>query len=253
MDVGTTDTPTLRVVPVGSLYAGDIDDAGRQRVNVVKMNSTYPDLANTACRLYTDIPIMPQGVPEVAIAPASAGTPQGMNYLHTRDFWGPMYRNMLVECSHMKGGALPDTLGCSYGHKRSDLLGRRAGLTINGGEGIAIVNSAETAVGVQAAWGGWPSLSFAAQLDVEDSTVVSVTNLATGSRVKVTKVSDGTVLYNDVESAGSISFTTDYFGAIAVEARDATSAPYYQPWTSQGVTVAGQTTTFTALQVRDDQ
>jgi hypothetical protein len=170
MDVGTTDTPTLRVVPVGSLYAGDIDDAGRQRVNIVKMNSTYPDLSSTACRLYTDIPIMPQGVPEVAIAPASAGTPQGMNYLHTRDFWGPMYRNMLVECSHMKGGAIPDTFGYSYGHKRSDLFGRRAGFTINQGEGIAIVSSAETAVGVQPAWGGWPALSFAAQLDVEDIT-----------------------------------------------------------------------------------
>jgi hypothetical protein len=115
------------------------------------------------------------------------------------------------------------------------------------------VSSAETAVGVQPAWGGWPALSFAAQLDVEDSTVVTVTNLASGSRVKVTKVSDGTVLYNDLESGGAITFTTDYFGAINVEARCATSAPYYQPWTSQGTTVAGQTTAFTALQVRDDQ
>jgi hypothetical protein len=255
MDVGTTDTPTLRVVPVGQMYTPDINDTSKSRVNAMPMDSTYPALSGSVCKLYTDIGFIPQGVPEVAISPASAGTPQGLNYLHTRDFQGPMYRNMLVEVSHLKGvgTGMPDALGYSYGHKRSDLFGRRAGITINQGEGIAIVNSAETAVGVQPAWGGWCALSFAAQLDVEDSTVVTVTNLATGSRVKVTKVSDGTVLYNDLESGGSITFTTDYFGAIAVEARNATAPPYYQPWTSQGTTVAGQTITFTALQVRDDQ
>jgi hypothetical protein len=255
MDIGTSDTPTLRVVPVGQLYAPDISDTSKGRVNAMPMDSTYPALSSAACRLYTDIGFIPFGVPEVAISPASAGTPAGLNYLHTRDFQGPMYRNMLVEVAHMKGlgQGQPDALGYSYGHKRSDLFGRRAGITLNQGEGIAVVSSAETAVGVQPAWGGWPALSFAAQLDVEDSTVVTVTNLASGSRVKVTKVSDGTVLYNDLESGGAITFTTDYFGAINVEARCATSAPYYQPWTSQGTTVAGQTTAFTALQVRDDQ
>jgi hypothetical protein len=59
-------------------------------------------------------------------------------------------------------------------------------------------------------------------------------------------------LANALESGGIMTFDTDYFGSVTVEARNATAAPYYQPWTSVGTTAAGSTTTFTALQVRDD-
>ena len=86
-----------------------------------------------------------------------------------------------------------------------------------------------------------------------DTATVSVTALAANSRVKVAKTSNGDVLYNGVEAAGAITFDTDYIGSITVTARDASATPYYQEWTSVGATVAGQTTTFTALQVRDDQ
>jgi hypothetical protein len=94
--------------------------------------------------------------------------------------------------------------------------------------------------------------ALAYQYPLDTATVV-VEGLATNSRVKVTKTSDGTVLYNGVETAGSVTFATDYIGSVTVEARDASAAPYYQPWTSVGATAAGLTTTFTALQVRDDQ
>jgi len=167
-EMGTTDTPTLRVVPIGQMYAPNVNDDSRKNVGVIKMDSAYPAFPG---QLYTDIGFIPQGVPEVAISPASAGTPKGMNYLHTRDFWGPMYRNLLVESCHMKGvgSGIPDTFGHSYKHKGTDLLFRRAGITLNEGEGIAIVNSAETAVAVQAAYGAWQPMTFSAQVDVEPS------------------------------------------------------------------------------------
>jgi hypothetical protein len=84
-----------------------------------------------------------------------------------------------------------------------------------------------------------------------DVATVSVSNLVTGTRVKATKVSDGTVLYNGTETAGVVSFTTDYIGSIQIEARKASSAPYYIPWVTQLTSVSGSTVSAVALQQLD--
>lgn len=84
-----------------------------------------------------------------------------------------------------------------------------------------------------------------------DTGTVAVAGLVTGSRVKATKVSDGTVLFNGAEASGAISFSTDYIGAIAIEARKASAAPYYIPWNTQITSIAGSTVSATALQQLD--
>lgn len=100
--------------------------------------------------------------------------------------------------------------------------------------------------------GNIPSVRTAgATVPVIASAAVTVSGLVTGTRVKATKVSDGTVLFNGVESTGSVNFSTDYAGAVAIEARKGTSAPYYQPWVTQITTVIGQTSSVTALQQLD--
>ncbi len=80
---------------------------------------------------------------------------------------------------------------------------------------------------------------------------VSLSGLVTGSRVKATKVSNGDLLYNGAESAGSVSFETDYIGAVNLEARKASSAPYYKPFVTQVTTVSDTTVSAVALQVED--
>jgi hypothetical protein len=84
-----------------------------------------------------------------------------------------------------------------------------------------------------------------------DLATVSMTGLATGSRVKATKVSDSTLLFNGPESGGAISFETDYIGAIALEARKASAAPFYKPFVTQVTTVANTTASAVALQQLD--
>lgn len=86
-----------------------------------------------------------------------------------------------------------------------------------------------------------------------DESTVTVSGLATGSRVKVTRVDTGALLYSGVESSGAVSFQTDYVGQIAIEARKASSAPYYQPWTTLATLAAASTINLTAVQLRDDQ
>lgn len=84
-----------------------------------------------------------------------------------------------------------------------------------------------------------------------DTAQVSVDGLVTGSRVKATRVDNGALLFNGLESGGSVSFSTDYIGLIEVEARKASSAPYYRPWASRLTTVSGSTVSATAIQILD--
>ena len=81
---------------------------------------------------------------------------------------------------------------------------------------------------------------------------VQVTNLATGSRVKATKVSDGAVLFNGLEASGSVTFSTPYEGEIEIDVRKASSAPFYRPFVSRGTTADGETLVFTSLQQLDE-
>ena len=152
-EVGTTDTPYLRLVPIGQIYGVDANDTSRQNVQITPMDSTYPALS--ACVVATDVGFVPFGVPENYMTDTTAGTPRGFNYLHTKDFNGPVLRIAFPEmCVNKPGGAAEDMLGHGYGHLNTDIGVLKSGITINPGEGLAIVASAETAVAIQAAFSG---------------------------------------------------------------------------------------------------
>lgn len=256
-EVGTSDTPTIRVVPIGQIRPQDFDDTTKQSITPMPMDSAYGSLSSSVCRIYSDVGIGPYGVPEVYINPGSAGSPKDMNYLHTRDFDGPMYRNFLPEMCAVRtlGTSAPDMLGTSYAHRWGDLLMRRKSacaatpVVLNPGEGVALVSSAETAVGVQAAWSGWPLLFFGAMLDIEPAVVptITVTGMIDGSRYRIERVSDSSVVTDGTAGvSGQISYvytTEDTPLNLRLKVRKATSAPYYKPYeitfnlTSAGITL----------------
>lgn len=89
--------------------------------------------------------------------------------------------------------------------------------------------------------GNWPIVA-----------TVTVTGLTTGSRLKATRVDNGAVLHNGLETAGTVTFTTGYAGAVAIEARNASGTPTYRPWSAQVTTVAGETVSTTAIQQLDE-
>lgn len=244
-ELGSLDTPTLKLVPIGQLYGTDVGDTSKQSINITKMDTTYPDL-NANFKLFADIGFIPFGVPEVAIAQASAGSPKGLNYLHTKDFDGPVYRNILTECDNMRVGGFPDSFGTSSSHHYSDILARRAGIVVNPGEGIAIVNSAETAVGVTTAYSGWPQLNLAFQIDDEPSKVpvISITGMVDGSIWRIEKVSDNSMVGQGtagVAGTGSVTYTDEDTPVnLRIKVRKGSSAPYYKPYeTTFSLTIDG--------------
>lgn len=210
-EVGTTDTPYLRLVPIGQIKGEDVADTSRQiSAQVMPMDSSYPALS--ALTVYTDVGMVPSGVPENYMTDTTAGTPRGFNYLHTKDFNGPCFKVFFPELEMAKpGGAAEDMLGHGYAMRNLDIGLAKSGICINPGEGIAIVASAETAVGVRAAFSGWPSLTFAAQIDDEpvSSPYLALTGLPTGCDIVVLVAGTGTLL-QQIDAYSSTAWAWNY-------------------------------------------
>ena len=81
--------------------------------------------------------------------------------------------------------------------------------------------------------------------------ILVINNLIPNSRVKITRVDTGALLSQNATTGTSLTFDLSYSGAVQVEARKATSSPFYQPWVTQTSIATGSTTTVTALQVAD--
>ncbi len=212
-EVGTTDTPYLRLVPIGQIYQNNLTDAATENIKAMPMDSNYPalDMVNI-CQLNSDVGFIPSGVPESYLSDASAGTPKGYNYLHTKDFQGPTFKVLFPEMECNKPGAAAENmLGHHLNHRMSDIGVCKSGITLNPGEGIAIVASAETAVAVQTAYSGWTSLNFSAQIDVEPSgnPFLTLTGLQTGSDIVILNAGT-TSAYQDIDAYSSSSWSWNY-------------------------------------------
>jgi hypothetical protein len=133
--------------------------------------------------------------------------------------------------------------------------------------GVAGTNVTTTATGNEAIWirattgtvtisvsgtATTPSVrSDGAQIDVVAGAIINVTDLVTGTRVRVTQSDGVTQLFNGSESGGAVSFSTSYAGAFNINARKASSAPFYQEWIGGGISTIGSTTIVKALQLLD--
>ena len=242
---GTTDTPYLRVVPVGQVYADYVDDATRQLNNqILRRNSTAPAWDSAWGNAYADVPFVPFGVPENYLTETTTGTPRGFNYLHTKDFNGPMYQAFFPEMRQIFAGNADCLCWNQYSDKGASL--GMEGLTINEGEGIALVGSAETATS-GATFSGWPALRFHLTFDVESITTVAVSvvdpdlNPIENVLVRVMAAETaGTLTAGDeidrgyTDTNGQYTTTIDYeaaFGAaldVTIRCRKSTSAPFYR-------------------------
>jgi hypothetical protein len=184
-EVGVYDTSYFQLVPVGSVEAGGLADP-TTAVLVQPMDTNYPS-ASSWIKTYSNVCILPLGMPENAFAQGSAGSPQGFNYLKTKDFLGPVYRTVFPEYVHQHPTKPDQFVSCA--HHQSDLMVMRSGITIREGEAIALVSGAETAVGLSASVGvsGWQSWHIAATVTVEPKMVptLSLTGLRNPSEVRV--------------------------------------------------------------------
>lgn len=214
-EVGSFETPYFQLVPAGAINQ-DSAVTEQDVVVALKLDTASPD-HTSAMKIYTDVQILPYGMPENALSEASTGSPKGFSYLKTKDFLGPVYRVLFPEYVGVKiPGFVPDGLGHAHaGHLNADigLRGRRgrpgADITVREGEIIALVSAAETAAGAASAVGasGWASYHFAVTISVEPKATptLSLTGLKNPTEIRVYDAGTTT------EIAGQESVTSGTF------------------------------------------
>jgi hypothetical protein len=229
-EVGTYDSPYLQLVPSGGL----IDATVSQRLTAVRMDTDYADPA-TFVDIQADCPMFPYAMPENAFSDASGGSPKGFNYLKTKDFLGPVYRTMFPEMVRNRPTFMPDVFG--VGQQMTDMLARKAGIVLREGEGIALVSAAETAAGATAAVGcsGWSSFEFAMTFDLEPIQIptINISGMVVGSRWRIERVSDDSLVATGLTADGTGSFVYDLDDVplnLRLRVRKASSAPFYKSY-----------------------
>ena len=212
-EVGTLDSPYMQLVPVGAVDSTAIDDASK-RISVLKNDTNAPDISSIV-NIISDTPLLPYNVPQSYLAESSAGSPKGFNYLGTKDFIGPVYRTLFPEHTGERFTGLSDNLNYnSKSMRNSDIFGRRAGITIREGEGVALVSGAETATITTAVTvSGWSSFEFAVSFDVENTInpVLTLTGLISGTEVRIMESGTATEITGaENVTGGSFSWLYDY-------------------------------------------
>ena len=215
-EVGTTDTPYIRLVPIGQINPSFVGDNFRKNINITPMDSLYPS-ASTWMDIYSDMQFTGLGVPDSYLTDTTAGIPRGFNYLQTKDFNGPNYRCYFPEFAGLKPGATSDNMGFSYSRKTNDigLANGTSGseIILNQGEGIALVSSCETAAAGQPSPSGWQSLYFHANLSVENAYTpyLTLTGLKTNTEIRIYSAGTYTELAGDEAiTGGTFSWQYDY-------------------------------------------
>jgi len=225
VEIGNTDTPYLQLVPIGAIDPNSYNDSDKI-LTVDANNSADAALSSAVGQVFTNVPILPLGVPISYLTEGSAGSPKGFSYLNTKDFLGPVYMSFFPEAAayaeqnttFWTAGA-PGTMNTHVNQATSIIKGQYAPIVLREGEGVAIVSGAETAtityaVGVSS----WQGYSFGATLIVENSVTptIELTGLNDGSEVRAyagTDPATAVEIYGtESTSGGTISFTHDVAG-----------------------------------------
>jgi hypothetical protein len=235
-ETGTLDSPYFRFVPVGGISPTALSNPQAQ-LSVIKLDSNSPDLSSSIAQLVADAPLLPYGVPEVYLSDSSAGTPKGTNYLHTKDFIGPMWIGYFPEfTAYGNPGAASDKQLSGLSNKLSSIKGIRDPIVIREGEAVALVSSAELATGTSAVGtSGWSLFEIGLIFSVEPTQIpkIEATGLVVGSRWYIERVSDNVQIAQGVTSDGTMSYTytaDDTPLNLRFRARKSSSAPFYKTY-----------------------
>ena len=220
-EVGNLDTCYFQIVPISGVGSAAYNDSLRKITSqATRTDSTHTALSSSVCDIFTNVPLLPYGVPTSYISPSSVNAiPNSVNYLNTKDFIGPVYMAYFPESAAYKiqdtnfwGTSTPGTLGTHISQELSTIKGRFAPIVLREGEGLAIVSGVETAAGSTVAFvgaSGWVGFDFSMSFNVEPATSPSLnfTNLLDGTEVRVMTYGTNTeVAGTDSSSGGTFSW-----------------------------------------------
>lgn len=223
-ETGGHDTPYFQVVPISGVEATSYSDQTK-KVEVIKYDTSYPDISSSVSEIFTNVPLYPYGVPFVYIAESSTGSPKGLNYLATKDFIGPVYATLFPEAAAYKTAGSSTALSPGSLHVGIDtsVVRGRTPLTFREGEGIAIVSGAETAAGtinVGVAHSSWGTYDFGITFSIENATTpyLVLTGLPDNTEVRVLEAgTQNEYAGSENITGGTFIWAYDYNPGMAVD------------------------------------
>lgn len=203
-------SPYLQVVPFSGIPLESVNTA-KEAPKAEPMDSNSP-AASTWINLFQDVPLTPLGAPIQYASDIGGGAPKGFNYLATKDFLGPTFRSLLMECSQYSTGT-PDGRGFDWPAEGKDIgIKYGGGIIIRPGEGIAVAIAAETAVSTSAVLlAGYNPIFVAIVFDVDNliQPYLTINNLQVGSDIVVLAPGTNTE-YASVDSIGGTTYSLAY-------------------------------------------
>ena len=209
-ELGDSTTPYFQLVPIGSVAPERIGDLDSQ-ITIMKYDTTSPTLTTAELIAVSDAAVLPaNGVPQVTMSDASAGSPKGVNYLNTKDFLGAVYKVFFGEpTAHAVGFKSDDWCGFMR-QKNARVVDHFGEIVLRPSEALGLVSSAELATGTTAvSQSGYAPYTFAADITVEDlvTPTITLTGLPTGSRVCVVEQNTETLVNIGNESSGTFTYS----------------------------------------------
>jgi hypothetical protein len=217
-EVGDLTTPFFQLVPALPKAGRDTDEY--HEATVLKYDTDADAFEGVFA---ADVACDPSsGIPSVYLSDASAGSPKGVNYLHTKDFLGPAYAVYFPEHSVGREGVAPSTLRRTFTKAGSQLIDHIAPVSLRPGDSVALVTSAELATGTTAvALSGFAPFEFGCDVEQTDlvTPTIKFTGLQTGTKIALVTAGTETLVSLLTESGGKAQYTFTSAPGTYVDAR----------------------------------
>lgn len=209
-ELGEVTTPFFQLVPVSSVSPerqGDVDSV----LSPLAMDTASGVLSGSVAKVVQDAPCLPtSGIPEQYMSDASAGSPKGVSYLHTKDYLGPAWRVQFPEVSANGLSTLPGRGFAGSSLIKHRMVDPKAPIVLRPGESAALVTSAELATGtVPVSLSGHMPFDYGATLRVEDlvTPTITFTGLPAGAKVCIVESGSETLVTTLTESGGAATYS----------------------------------------------
>lgn len=226
-EIGDISTPYFMVVPFDAIEPLALEDPARD-VPYMKMDSASPSITSYI-EIKKDVPLFPKGFNTGgALFPLSFGSAvpaNGLNYLITKDFLGPIYGAFFPEKSEL--AANPTTAVTNNFHsisQKETSLFTGNDMYLSENEGIAIVAAAEPLGGIGAGTAqqvnkySMGKYDFSINFSVEDVTrTLTLTGLQTNSEIRIYSHNTTTELAGIENSSTTFAYEYVYAASTYVD------------------------------------
>lgn len=249
-ECGSRDTPYLQLVQLGAIDPQSLADP-TVRLTPIPMDTAYGAMSDSIAMLMSNVAVRPaSGLPQSYLTEGSGSAIRGFNYLHAKDFAGPSLFAIFPEVTGIRGSLQSDSCVSGLSNKTRNIVSPGSPIVLRPGEAVGLCGATETAASTSyVTTPGWCCFDIGITFSVEPAAIptISVTGMIEGSRYRVERIGDGSLVADGVAPAsGTLNYLYSVFDTtenMRLKVRNASGDPAYKPveltfaLTSSGITI----------------